>query len=148
MRPRVQTGAKLPKALACGLLEDRGRVLFLVRTDERGIERIEMPCVLVPSGRSPFADIKEAFPKLTGIDGEIHEIVMEGRHNAGYRRRKSWVPCLVFKVTAKDMHAKPSSEFSGFKWLALDDARKMRLGRNAEWLRAARGSVRAEGPSG
>lgn len=137
-RRRIPTGTPMPKALACGMLEDGGRVLFLVRRDERGIERIEMPCVLVPSGRSPFAEIKLAFPRMTGIDGEMHEIVLEGRHNTGSRKRKVRVPCLVFKVTAKSMRAKPSAEFSGFRWLSLDDAKTQRLGRNSEWLRMAR----------
>lgn len=133
-RQRSLTGTPIPKALACGMLEDGGRVLFLVKMDERGIERIEMPCVLVPSGRSPFAEIKEAFPRLTGIDGEIHEIVLEGRHNTGSRKRKSIVPCLVFRITARNRMAKPSSEFSGFRWLSMDDAKKQRLTRNAEWM--------------
>jgi len=134
-RRKIPTGTALPKALACAMLEDNGRLLFLVRKDANGIERIELPCVLVPSGRSPFADIKDAFQKMTGIDGEFHEIVLEGRHNAGYRRRKNWVPVLVFKVTAKNRTAKPSAEFSGFRWLSLEDALRQRIGRNAEWLR-------------
>jgi hypothetical protein len=140
-RRRVQTGTRLPKALACGMLEDGGRVLFLVRTDERGVERIEMPCVVVPSGRSPFADMKEAFPRLTGIDGQVHEIVMEGRYNAGSRRRRVMVPCLVFKVTAKSMRAKPAPEFSGFRWLSLEDAKGQRLAGTATWLHNARPAV-------
>ncbi|MEW6034988.1 MAG: hypothetical protein AB1529_00105 [Candidatus Micrarchaeota archaeon] len=134
-RRRVPTATPIPKALACGMLEDGGRVLFLLRKDEHGAERLEMPCVLVPSGRSPFADIKEAFPRMTGIDGEIHEIVMEGRHNTGSRKRRHLVPCLVFKVTARNRTARPSGEFSGFRWLSLDDARGQKLARNAEWLR-------------
>ncbi len=134
-RRKIQTGTPMVKALACAMLEDGGRILFLVRKDANGIERIELPCVLVPSGRSPFADIKEAFQKMTGIDGEFHEIVLEGRHNAGYRRRKNWVPVLAFKVTAKNRTAKPPAEFSGFRWLSLEDALRQRLGRNAEWLR-------------
>lgn len=134
---RVLTGTPMPKALACGMLEDGGRVLFLVRTDERGIERIELPCVLVPSGRSPFAEIKDAFQKLTGIDGEVHEIILEGKHNAGSRKRRLRVPCLVFRVTAKQRSARPAAGFSGFRWLTLEDAKKQRLGRNTEWLRNA-----------
>jgi hypothetical protein len=116
------------------MLEDGGRVLFLVRTDERGVERIEMPCVLVPSGRSPFAEIKEAFHRMTGIDAEIHEVVVEGRHNTGSRKRRSIVPCMVFKVSARNRTARPSKEFSGFRWLSIDDARRQRLTRNAEWM--------------
>jgi hypothetical protein len=132
---RVLTGTPMAKALACGMLEDGGRVLFLVRKDANGIERIEMPCVLVFSGRSPHAEIKDAFPKMTGIDAEVHEIIIEGRHNSGSRKRRSLVPVLVFKITARNRTAKPSGEFSGFKWLSLDDAKGQRLCRNAEWLR-------------
>jgi len=135
-RRRIPTGTPIPKALACGMLEDGGRVLFLVRTDASGAERIEMPCALVPSGRSPFADIKEAFGRLTGIaDCQVHEIILEGRHNAGTRRGRFWVPCLIFRVSARNRSARPSQEFSGFRWLSLDDAKKERLTRNAEWLR-------------
>lgn len=131
---RLKTGSPLPKALSCGMLEDNGRVLFLSRIDEHGIERIEMPCILVPSGRSPFAEIKAEFVKQTDIDGEVHEIVLEGRHNAGTRKRKIWVPCLVFKITARNRSAKPSREFSAFRWLSIDDAKKQKLSRNLEWL--------------
>jgi hypothetical protein len=135
-RRRIPTGTPIPKALACGMLEDGGRILFLVRKDAAGTERIEMPCVMVPSGRSPFADIKEAFGRLTGIaDCQVHEIILEGRHNTGSRRSRFWVPCLIFRVTARNRSARPSPEFSGFRWLSLDDARKERLSRNAEWLR-------------
>jgi hypothetical protein len=137
-RRRVLTGTPMPKALACGMLEDEGRVLFLVRKDEHGTERIEMPCVLVPSGRSPFAEIKGEFARQTGIDGQVHEIVLEGRHNVGTRKRKVRVPCLVFRITARERRAKPPGEFSGFRWLPLDEAKKQRLGRNAEWLLRAR----------
>lgn len=137
MRKRVPTGTPLPKALACGMLEDGGRVLFLVSRDAAGAERIEMPCVLVPSGRSPFAEISSEFRRQTGIDGQVHEVVMESRHNAGSRKRRSFVPVLVFKVTARERYAKPSAGFSGFRWLSLEDAMRQRLSRNAEWLRRA-----------
>ncbi len=140
-RRRVPTGSPIPKALACGMLEDGGRVLFLVRRDANGIERIEMPCVLVPSGRSPFADIREAFGRLTGIaDCQVHGVALEGRFNTGSRRRRHLVPCLAFRVSARNRAARPSPEFSGFRWLSLDDALESRLGRNLEWLRTARKS--------
>ncbi len=137
-RRKIPTGTPIPKALACGMLEDGGRVLFLLRKDERGIERLEMPCVLVPSGRSPYAEIRNAFPRQTGIDGEIHEVVLEGVHNAGSRKRKMRVPCLVFRVSARNRSARPSSEFSGFRWLSPEDALRQRLARTLEWLRNAR----------
>jgi hypothetical protein len=137
MRKKVNTGTPLPKALACGSLEDEGRTLFLVRTDERGIERIELPCILVPSGRSPVAEIKSEFARQTGIDAQMHEIIFESKHNAGSRKRRSIVPCLVFKFTAKNMRAKPSGEFSGFRWMKIDDAKKEKLTKSAEWMRRA-----------
>jgi hypothetical protein len=117
------------------MLEDEGRVLFLKRMDRHGIERLDMPCVLVPSGRSPVAEIKEKFQEQTGIEGVVHEIALERRHNAGTRRRRNWIPCLVFKITARERRAKPSKEYSGFKWLSFEDAKKQKLARTLEWLR-------------
>jgi hypothetical protein len=94
-----------------------------------------MPCVLVPSGRSPVAEIKEKFQEQTGIEGVVQEIILEKRHNAGTRRRRNWVPCLIFKITARERRAKPSGEFSGFKWMPLEEAKKQKLARTLEWLR-------------
>ena len=141
-RRKVQTATPIPKALACGMLEDNGRVLFLIRkvagaSETNKEEQIELPYVLVPSGRSPFAEIKEQFQKLAGIDGEVGEIVLEGRYNTGSRKRKFWVTCLVFRITARNRIAKPSEEFSGFRWLSLEDARaqkQYRLGKSVRWL--------------
>jgi len=133
-RRKIPTGTPLPKALACGMLEDDGRILFLIRKDLNGNEKLELPCIIVPSGRSPVAEIKEAFRIQSGIDGEIQEIIHEFKFNAGSRRRKSWIPCLVFKVVARERRAKPSSEFSGFKWMAIEKAKKERLSRKSEFL--------------
>ncbi|MBD3210682.1 hypothetical protein GF318_04850 [Candidatus Micrarchaeota archaeon] len=143
MRKRVLGVKPVIKALACGLLGDGGRYLFLKQVDRHGIERLTLPCVLVYSGRSPVAELRGEFPGQTGIDGEIHEIIYEGRYNAGTRRRKNWVPCLVFKVTAKKRRAAPSSEFSGFRWLSLEDAKKQKLGRKSEWLKKVRSFPKA-----
>jgi hypothetical protein len=135
MRKRALTGTPIPKALACGMLEDEGRVLFLVRKDMNGAERLELPCTLVPSGRSPFADIKAEFERQTGIECQVHEIVKEGRYNSGSRKRRFTVPAIVFRISARTMRARPSAEFSGFKWLRMDDAKRARLSRNSEWLK-------------
>jgi len=135
-RRKVPTATPIPKALVCGMLEDNGRMLFLIKSDVNGIERIELPSVIVPSGRSPVAEIKNEFLRATGIDGEVHEIIMESRFNAGSRKRRAMVPLLVFKITARNRSARPPiNEFSGFKWLSLEDAKKMRLDRKLEWLR-------------
>jgi len=127
----------LPKALVCGMLEDMGRVLFLKRKDKQGAEQLEMPCLLLYAG-DPVSQLTEAFREQTGIDGEVGGIVLETRHNAGSRRRKSFVPCMVFRIRAKSMKARPASQFSGYRWLSLEDAKKEKLGRNARWVMAIR----------
>ncbi len=134
-RRKIATMAPLPKCLACGMLEDGGRILFLSRKDERGIERIEMPCVLVFSGRDPVAELASEFRRQTGIDAQIHEIAMQLEHNAESRKRKKWIPVLVFTISAKNRTTKPSPEFSGFRWLTLNDVKMQKLTRNAEWIR-------------
>lgn len=123
----------LPKALVCGMLEDSGRILFLKQKDRQGIERIEMPCLLTYSG-DPVSQLTEAFREQTGIDGEIGEIAFETRHNAGSRRRKRFIPCLVFRASAKNRRARPAPGFSGYKWLSLEDAKREKLGKNAKWI--------------
>ena len=135
MRKKVNTGSPMPKALACGMLEDNGRILFLIRKDTPSIERIELPNILVYSGRDPLAELKLEFVKQTGIDSQIGQIIFEARFNAGSRKRKEWVPCLVFAITARNRTAKPSNEFSGFKWLSIANAKEMRLTKRSEWIR-------------
>ena len=124
-----------PVLLAAGLLEDGGRALFLVRRNFRGDETVELPCVLLMKGENPVAGLTEAFRQQTGIDPQVHEILFERRHNAGSRKRKNWVPVLVFKITAKNASARPSKEFAGFRWIASDDLGKFKPGKNCEWLR-------------
>ncbi|MEM2138488.1 MAG: hypothetical protein QW568_05350 [Candidatus Anstonellaceae archaeon] len=124
-----------PSALAVGLLEDNGRALFLLRALPSGIQTIELPCVLLSPGENPVARLTDAFRQQTGIDAQVHEILFEKRHNAGSRKKKAWIPALVFKITAKNASAKPSSGFSGYKWIASNDLPKYRLAKNAEWLR-------------
>lgn len=124
---------KLPKALICGMLKDSSRILFLKQKDIRGIERIEMPCVL-NYGEDPVAQLSQEFKMQTGIDGEIGDIAFETKYNAGSRKKKVWIPCLVFTVKAKSMNATPAKEFSGFRWLKIEDAKKERVDRKLEWI--------------
>ncbi len=130
---RLQTKS-IPKALACGMLLDKGRVLFLVSRDAHSTERIELPCTEIFGAEDPVQKLASEFKRQTGIDAEVCEIKMERRYNAGSRRKKRWITCLVFSIRAKNMRTKPSPEFSGFKWLALEEAKKTKLGRKAEWL--------------
>ena len=127
--------AKAPEyaALACAIVEDGGRVLFLKRKEgER--ELLELPCVLVEKGRNPVAELKEAIMRKAAIDAQVHEPTMEGRYNAGSRKKKKWIPALGFQISAKNMSARVSPEFSGVKWISLEDAKKEKMGRKAEWL--------------
>ncbi|MBI5047006.1 hypothetical protein HZC07_04740, partial [Candidatus Micrarchaeota archaeon] len=89
-----------PIALICGMLEDNGRVLHLVRIEEKDqgnkkqkIEKIELPGAFSYSKMDPIIQLTEAFSLQTGIDGEVHEIVFETRYNIGSKRKKVWIPC-------------------------------------------------------
>jgi len=125
----------LPAALACGLLEDGQRALFLVRRGREGEELLEIPCVEVARGENPVAALCGAFRRQTGIDAQVHGILFERKHNAGTRRRRAAVPALVFRLTAKSHSAAPSPEFCGFRWLAPGDMEGRKLSRKSEWLR-------------
>lgn len=81
--------------------------------------------------RSPLA---AEFRRQTGIDAQVHEVLFERRHNAGTRKRKVFVPVLVFKVTAKSPNCKPSAEFSGYKWLERAGLTGYRRAKNCLWL--------------
>jgi len=121
-----------PKALACGMLRDNERILFLLRKDK--IEHIELPSVEIFGEEDPVQKLTVEFRRQTGIDAEVCEIKMEKRYNAGSRKRKHWIPCLVFSMRAKNTKVVPAEEFSGFKWLNLEEAKKKKRGRKAEWL--------------
>ncbi len=123
----------IPKALVCGMLKDGGRILFLISKDQNGTERLELPCFFAYSD-ADIMRLAEEFKEQTGIDGEVGEVEIKTRHNAGSRKRKKWIPCLVFKISARNRTTRASSKFSGFKWLVLDGAKKYRLSRNVEWI--------------
>jgi len=134
MKEKKMVKAPEYAALACAVIEDGGRVLFLKRMEgER--ELLELPCVLVEKGRNPVAELKEWVMLKTSIDAQVHEPMMEGKHNAGSRKKKKWIPALGFRINAKNMSARVSPEFSGVKWISLEEAKKERLGRKAEWIR-------------
>ncbi len=132
MRKRIPSPP--PALLACGILYDNGRALFLCRKNVLGIETVELPCVLLGKGENPVASLAIEFRRQTGIDGEIHEVLFERRFNAGSKKRRTWIPALAFEVTAKDTRAKPSPEFSGYKWIYAEDLGKHRVARIASWL--------------
>ncbi len=122
-----------PSVLVIGALEDRGRYLFVKRTRNES-EEFELPCAVIPQSSDPVSALKDVFSIQLGIDAQVHEVIHEARHNSGTRRFKKWIPALVFRATAKNAFAKPAAGL-GYAWLSLDDARKKRLARNAEWMR-------------
>ncbi len=132
MRNHIQPPA--PAALACGLMEDGERALFLCRKNKEGIETVELPCVLLYRGENQVARLAEEFRRQTGIDAQAHEVLFERRFNAGTRKRKVYIPVLVFKLTAKSRAAAPSSEFTGYKWLTSAGLAGQRRARNLLWL--------------
>ena len=124
-----------PSAIACGILEDEGRALFLCRKNAQGTETVELPCVLLMKGENPVARLAWEFAKSAGIDCQVHEILFEKRHNAGSHKRKAWIPALAFKATAKRAEARPAPQFSGYRWISPADLGKHRLARICSWLR-------------
>ncbi|VVC01163.1 Uncharacterised protein [uncultured archaeon] len=54
---RVHKAIPEPIALALAMLEDNGRVLFLLRKNQQGVEQLELPCVLIFKGRDPVAEL-------------------------------------------------------------------------------------------
>lgn len=123
-----------PSALACGLLEDGGRALFLMRRNAQGIETVELPCVLLHKGDNPVAALKDVFHAQAGIDAQVHEILFEKKWNAGTRKKKAIAPALVFKVTAKSASVRLSPGFSGYKWLFEKELANYRHARTMQFF--------------
>jgi 8-oxo-dGTP pyrophosphatase MutT (NUDIX family) len=130
----MKTAKPLPHALAAALLEDGNRALFLCRKGRDGIETVELPCCLLQKGENPVARLTEEFRRQTGIDGQVHEVLFERRHNFGSKKRRFFIPVLVFKTTAKAPSARVGAEFSGYRWLSREDLKGHRLARISQWL--------------
>ncbi len=127
---------KTPKALAAGFLQDGKRAFFLCVKTEGGMF-LELPSVLLFGGDDPVAALSAVFREYAGIDAQVGNIVFEGRYNAGSRRRKEWIPALLFAASAKRKNAKVSPPYSGFRWLGFGEIASARLSRKSEWLRRA-----------
>ncbi len=128
---------KAPRALICGLLENGGKALFLLRKDEDGKERIELPWIYGTIAADPVGAIGEAFRKQTSIKVHAGEIIYEGKEDIGEEGRPDIVPVLVFAMIAdrKPMEEPyPASGYSGFLWLSMEEAKNRPLGKHARWL--------------
>jgi hypothetical protein len=129
-RPSLQ-----PAALVCGILTDGERALFLIQKNSLGEESLELPHAFIFAGENPVSSLTSAFLLQTGIDGQVHEIIMQGKFNSGSRKRKRLIPALGFRVSAKSHSAKLLPAFFGYKWLLREEAVKKKLAKTAEWLR-------------
>jgi hypothetical protein len=121
-----------PKALICGMLEQGGKMLFLKRKEADG-EAIEMPSVFGVLSADPVSQLAEAFKKQTGINADVGQVILESRHEY----EGAHIPCLVFMM--KPLHEgqiepEPAGAYSGFEWLALEDARLRRHAPKGKWL--------------
>lgn len=121
--------SNLGKVLLCALLSDNGRVIFLEKRD-RELVKYSLPGVLADESENPVEKLKAAVLSLTGIDCMVGKIAFDGRHNAGSRRRKAWVPVLAFECSAKNYSCRVPC-----KWARLADVNALKLSREAEWLR-------------
>ena len=128
----------LPSALACGILSDGEKALFLKRRDAEDHERLGLPTIALYSGQDAVSKLAERFLEQTGIDGHVQNVVLQATHNAGSRKKKRVIPVLGFRVTAKNTQARPSAPFSGYAWLTLEAAAGHKLERNTEWIRSQR----------
>ncbi|MFH1785464.1 MAG: hypothetical protein ABH842_03465 [Candidatus Micrarchaeota archaeon] len=120
--------------LICGVLDDGGRVLFLIRRNQQ-FEQIELPYFETNKNSDFVSELATEFKRQTNIDGEILEIIHKTRYNSGSRKRKKWDDVLIFKVNAKNRSVRIGSEFSGFRWLTLEDAKKQKISKKFEWLK-------------
>lgn len=127
--------ATAPELLACALIEDSGRFLFLESKPREGSETIGLPCALVKKGGDPVSALARAIIEQAGIDAHVKEPALRGRFNLGSRKRKVWIPALAFNVSSKSYSARSSRDFSKAVWLSAEDALKKRLSRTSDWLR-------------
>jgi hypothetical protein len=120
--------------LACGILEDSNRILFLIRKNKLGVEYFELPYALLVRGDNPVTVLTKTFLLQTGIDAQVHEIILEAKHNVGSRKKKKFITATAFKITSKSNRVTLSKEFSGFRWIPRDEVGKLKFSRQAEWL--------------
>ncbi|MFH0884637.1 MAG: hypothetical protein V1861_02925 [Candidatus Micrarchaeota archaeon] len=121
-----------PKALICGMLEQGGKALFLKRKEADG-EGIEMPSVYGILSADPVSQLAEAFKKQTGIKADVGGVILESRHEY----EGAHIPCLVFKMNPLNedlLEPEPAGAYSGFEWLALEDARLRKHAPKGRWL--------------
>jgi len=132
---RRQLLAVHPESLACALIEDGGRVLFLVSRSRDGREELSLPSILLKKGEDPVSSLAAAVRAQTGIDAHVQSPVLQGMFNSGSKRNRKLIAAIAFSVTSKSYSAKPGAGFTSAVWLKAEDAKAKRFSRASEWLR-------------
>ncbi len=131
---RMKTFEPLPKALALGAIEDNGRYLFHLVTDKYGVTRVDLPYVLVKSGESIAAKIKEQIHQIIENNVEIGEPIFQVTYNAGTRRKRNFIPAIIFKVETFGRIQMKKEKMQEYKWLKLDETKTISKTKESEWF--------------
>ena len=119
------------KLLACALLLDGERVLFLKKMENEK-ECFALPCLLLDEKENPVIALQEMLLRTLGIDAYVTTVMLNGRHNAGSRRRRQFIGALGFAAKAKNARTTVP-----VAWVSLADAVRKKLCREAQWLSTA-----------
>lgn len=131
---KMKTLERLPKALALGAIEDNGRFLFRLETDKYGVTRVDLPHVLVKSGESITAKIKEQILEIIENNVEIGEPIFQLTYNAGTRRNRNFIPAMIFKVETFGRIQLRKEKMLKYKWLKLEETINIRKTKESEWF--------------
>lgn len=63
-----------------------------------GSERLSLPGRIIARGENPSLAVKQCFESQAWLDVQVFEVVIHGKHNAGSRKNKLWVPALGVKL--------------------------------------------------
>lgn len=124
---RVLRGKNETATLACALLVDGKRVLFL-RFNRGKEEWFGVPFVLLKIGENPVEAIAKVL-HTAGIDAHVGGVVRQGMYNSGSRKNRRMVPALGFSA-----HAKRVSPSVPNKWMDWEEARRAKLTKESLWL--------------
>lgn len=138
MRQRRLAQIKKPSMLACALIEDGGRYLFLESKDIAGKSRFELPSVFVYAGEDPVSALQKAILEDCGIDAQVGHAIITGEYRAGSKRGRVLVPALGFTVSAKSYKAVISDRFVAYKWMGAKESLAVKLEKKSEWLKSAK----------
>jgi hypothetical protein len=124
------------KALICGMLERGDRMLFLIRKDAKGYERVEMPCVYGTTKADFVGQLAEAYKKQTNVKVVTGKLRIEGKHNVGTGAKPEYIPVLVFEMSPQDPLVRPDAGkgIERCEWMTVMEAKNRQLTDDGMWL--------------